>query len=292
MRGMSDAQVVRIASRQFNRFARAQVFEAGLGEDDIDRRVRNGRWTRKHRGVFAIAPALEDPWGRWKGATLTAVETFLSHEHGGAAWGVWWMPDNGPVSVTRPGSAGTRIYDGLRLHRSDTVLAHVTKLRGVPITTVERTLIDLAPRATVRQLARAVREAVRLELTTVHQLADALGAHYKRRGTRKLAGVLARYSGLPIERARSASEVRALEILRDAGRPMPELNVRIAGEEGDLVWRRLRRIIEIDGGPFHLDAGEDARKQLAWEGADFRVDRLPSSAVFADPQRLLDLAPR
>ena len=57
----------------------------------------------------------------------------------------------------------------------------------------------------------------------------------------------------------------ALEILRDAGRPMPQLNHRIAGEEADLSWPRYRLIIEIDGGPFHLDVGEDARKQTIWE---------------------------
>ena len=58
-----------------------------------------------------------------------------------------------------------------------------------------------------------------------------------------------------------------MELLRDHDRPLPTLNVRRAGEEADLSWPRLRLIIELDGGPFHLDVGEDARKQAAWEGA-------------------------
>src|SRR4029079_10619561 len=101
--------------------------------------------------------------------------------------------------------------------------------------------------------------------TSAASLTGTLVAHSRQPGTRRLAKTLARYSGLPLERARSGAEVRALEILREARRPMPRLNYRIAGEEADLSWPAERLIIEIDGGPFHLDIGEDARKQAIWE---------------------------
>jgi very-short-patch-repair endonuclease len=94
-----------------------------------------------------------------------------------------------------------------------------------------------------------------------------------------------------LERARSGAEVRALEILRDAGRPLPRLNFRIAGEEADLSWPSERLIVEIDGGPFHLDVGEDARKEAAWKSAGWDVRRLPSDAVYERPASLLALAP-
>lgn len=85
--------------------------------------------------------------------------------------------------------------------------------------------------------------------------------------------------------------MRALEVLRVAGRPLPKLNVRIAGEEADLSWSRRRLIVEIDGGPFHLDVGEDARKQACWEEAGWTVRRLSSDDVYEQPHRLLELAP-
>ena len=75
----------------------------------------------------------------------------------------------------------------------------------------------------------------------------------RRRGSRRLLAVLGRYSGLPIERARSGAEVRALEVLRAAGYALPRLNARVAGEEADLSWAAVRVLIEVDGGPFHLD---------------------------------------
>jgi Protein of unknown function (DUF559) len=106
------------------------------------------------------------------------------------------------------------------------------------------------------------------------------------------SSTLARYSGLPLERARSGAEVRALEVLREAGRPLPRLNLRIAGEEADLSWSRMRLIIEIDGGPFYLDIGEDARKEACWEAAGWTVRRLPSDDVYDHPERLLLLTER
>ena len=81
-----------------------------------------------------------------------------------------------------------------------------------------------------------------------------------------------------------------MEILRDAGVPLPLLNERRAGEEADLSWARQRLIIEIDGGPFHLDVGEDARKQAIWEAARWDVRRISSDDVYEHPARLVDLA--
>jgi very-short-patch-repair endonuclease len=97
---------------------------------------------------------------------------------------------------------------------------------------------------------------------------------------------------LPLERARSGAEIRAIEILRSAGRPLPRLNVRIAGEEADLSWPEVRLIVEVDGGPFHLDAGEDARKEARWAAAGWTVRRIDSGVVYERPANLLALAPR
>ena len=82
-----------------------------------------------------------------------------------------------------------------------------------------------------------------------------------------------------------------MEILRAADHPLPRLNHRVAGEEADLSWTRERLIVEIDGGPFHLDRGEDLRKQARWERAGWSVKRIPSDFVYEHPHRLLELAP-
>jgi very-short-patch-repair endonuclease len=174
--------------------------------------------------------------------------------------------------------------------RSETLAGKCESLRGIPIASVARTLGDLSAHVSERALARAVREAVRLELTSVDVLVESRMANRGRRGAARLGAALARYSGLPLQRARSGAEIRALELLRDGGYELPRLNVRIAGEEADLSWVRSRAIIEIDGGPFHLDVGEDARKEATWSGAGWSVQRLPADAVYNAPHRLLALA--
>jgi Protein of unknown function (DUF559) len=289
---MKDAQLAELAGRQFNRVSRAQLDGLGFSKKAIVHAVRIGRFVIVEEGVFAIAPVLEhDAWGRWMGATLTAPNTVLSQVSAAAAWG-FWSYERDCETVTRPGSGGPRRHGGVLVYRSDTLDGDVTDLNRIPITTVPRTLVDLAGGVSYPALARAVREAVRLDLVTLIAIGDALGKHRGRRGVGRLAAILARYSGLPLDRARSGAEVRAMEILRNAGRPLPELNRRIAGEEADLSWRAVRLIIEIDGGPFHLDVGEDARKQALWEAAGWCVRRLSSDAVYEDPARLLALAPR
>jgi very-short-patch-repair endonuclease len=75
----------------------------------------------------------------------------------------------------------------------------------------------------------------------------------------------------------------------DAGCGRVTLNPVIAGEEADLVFPERRLIIEIDGGPFHLDRGADARKEAAWRSAGWTVRRIPSEDVYARPKKLVAL---
>jgi len=288
---MSDVRVVELAARQHNRFSRAQLAALGIDDLTIKRRVDAGRWVAVHAAVYAIAPVLHDDLGLWTGATLTEPGTVLSHVSAAAARGIWDR-SRAFETVTRPGNGGPERYDGLLVHRSQRLGDDVTVWRGIPITSVPRTLLDLAPHVSFAMLARLTREAIRLKLTTAPEIMDALlTRHRGRRGSRRLITIVARYTGLPVERCRSASEVRALELVRDAGRPLPDVNRRIAGEEADLSWRPLRLIIELDGPDFHLDRGEDARKQAIWERAGWEVLRLPSPEVYEHPERFLALTP-
>lgn len=291
-RSMGVPRAIKTAGEQFNRISRAQLRHSGLSDTAIRRNTARGRLVIVDHGVFAIAPALNhDPWGPWMSATLTEPGTWLSHLTAAVAWGL--LSREGPlVAVTRLGDGGPRQHGRLLVHRSRCLEGEVTTLDGVPITTAPRTLLDIATMKSVsdKALARAVRQAVRLGHVTLHDLGAALGRFRGRRGVRRLARTVARYSGLPLERARSGTEVRALEVLRDASVPMPKLNIVVAGEEADLSWSRSRLIVELDGAPFHLDVGEDARKEKAWRGAGWTVRRLPAEDVYEYPHRLLEQA--
>jgi hypothetical protein len=286
---MWDVRAAEVAGRQFNRISRAQLEDLGMTKAALEHRLETGRFVVVDEGVIAVAPVLDDDWGRWMGATLTAPGSVLSHVSAAAAYGFWDRRRDFEI-VTRPGSGGPRRMSGVLVYRSSTLDGDRTTLRGIPITTPERTLLDLAVHVRPRALARALREAIRLRWTTMSAVADCLGRHHRRRGARKLALALARYSGLPLERARSGAEVRAMEILKHAGLQLPELNRIRAGEEADLSWARLRQIIEIDGGPFHLDVGEDERKEGSWNSAGWTVQRIDADDIYERPERLVALA--
>ena len=287
--GMRDARIAQLAGRQFNRVSRRQLLSLGFSESAILRRVAGGTLVAVEEGVFAVAPLLDDDWGRWMAATLTAPGSILSHISAAAAWGIWSLARR-LETITRHGNGGPRRHGGVLAYRKAIHEDEWTTLRGMPVTSVARTLLDLAASLSDRALARSVREAVRLKRTNLAELGDALGRYQGRPGSRRLANTVARYSGLPLERARSGAEILALEILRRSGLPLPKLNARIAGEEADLSWSSSRLIIEVDGAPFHLDVGEDARKEAVWEAAGWDVRRLAADDVYRRPHRLVRLA--
>ena len=289
MGGMKDVHLKDLAGRQYNRFSRSQALALRYSPKAIDYRLRTGLLVAVEEGVYAFPPVLDDDRGKWTGATLTAPDSFLSDTSAAAAFGFWSRPRDFEI-VTRPGSGGPRRHGDVLVRRSILLEGETTMLGPIPITRPARTLLDLAASVPRHELARALREAVRLEVVTLDEIAEAIGRHPGRRGNARLGRVIARYAGIPLERARSGAEVKAMTLLRDAGIPLPRLNQRIAGEEADLSWARRRLIIEIDGKPFHLDVGEDARKQQVWEAAGWRVERIASEDVYERPFLLLDLA--
>jgi very-short-patch-repair endonuclease/predicted transcriptional regulator of viral defense system len=288
---VSDVRLIELAGRQHRCVARRQLHALGYGDGAIAHRVAGGRLIRLFEGVYAVAPDPADDRTRWMAATLTAPGSFLSHASAATAWGLRSFKP--PFeTVTRAGDGGPEQKERLLVCRSKALAGHVTTLEGIPITTAERTIIDLAPHLAGRALARAVRDAVRLKTTTPSDLFVSLARHRGRRGTRRMHAAVSRYAGLPLHRTRSDAEALALELLRDAGRPPAENNERIAGEEADLIWPAWRLIVELDGPQFHLDASEDLRKQHAWESEGWTVRRLPTDDVYLHPERLLALAVR
>jgi hypothetical protein len=283
--------MVELAAGQKRCVSIAQLHDLGFGKNAIAHRLANGRLITLHDGVFAIPPVPDDDWQvRWMAATLTGPRTFISHAAAGFAHGCWSPIPQYPI-VTRPGSGGPQLLDGVLVCRSRELGGETTRLEGIPITTPERTVVDLAAFARGRRLERVVREAIRLRTTTAVELHAATRRHRGRRGVARLRAAVGRYAGLSLERTRSDAEALALTILRDAGRPVDDHNRLIEGEEADLIWHRHRLIIEIDGPQFHLDAAENLRKQRIWEAGGWTVLRISSDDVYLHPHRLIAPAP-
>jgi very-short-patch-repair endonuclease len=276
-----DAHLSQLLATQHDCVARWQLLAAGWDARDVEWRRAAARWRTVHTGVYAATRAPLTDLQRWMAATLTSPNSVLSHASAAARHG--FREHRGAYEViTRPGARGRQRLGGVLVQYSKDVAEWTTAAGAIPITTPERTLIDLAPHLDHKQLARATREAIRRRLITAETLQGALAAHRGRRGTAALGALAAHYATLPINRTRSDAEALALERLAHSSLSPGDVNRRINGEEADLVWPEQRLIIEIDGPGYHPDPAEDARKQAAWTEAGYRVRRLSSDAVYED----------
>jgi len=286
-----DVHLRELAAAQADVVAAWQLVAAGWTRRQIEHQAETAAWTTVHQGVFALTHAPLTQRQLWFAATLTEPDTFLSHESAALCFGFATRRCLLPT-VTRPGSGGPRRLDGVLAFRSRRLDGETARHEGIPLTTVERTLIDVSPHQSRVMTARDVREALRLGLTSPRLLAACLGRHRGRRGTRVLWDLAERYGKLPYTRTRSNAEARALEVLQDAGLAPQGVNRQIAGAEADLVWFEQRRIVEIDGPQYHQFKDEDERKQRRWEAAGYDVRRITSGDVYAKPQLLVSLARR
>src|SRR5205807_5255346 len=131
-------------------------------------RVKVGRLHVVHRGVYAVGHGILTTRGRWMAAVLASGSgAVLSHRAAAALWELLHLV--GP-EVSVPSAGRTR--PGILIHHSNLPPDEVTTERRIPVTTVPRTLLDLAAVLGESRLARVVNEAEVRRLTNSLSFAD------------------------------------------------------------------------------------------------------------------------
>jgi len=273
-----------LASRQWGIVSRRQLTALGFGDDAIWRRVRDGRLHRVHQGIYSVGHAVVGRQGRWLAAVLACGDgAALSHRSGAH---LWELRSSSPArpEVSRDGG-GRRSRPGLLLYQPDRPLAGEVTLRsGIPVTTVERTLADLAGVLAPRSLERTIARAEAMRLLDVPTLLDAV-AH--RPGAPAVRRILADW--VP-SLTRSELEDRMLDLLDAAGLPRPEVNARVGRFEVDLVWRAARLVAETDGHAFHgsrRQVERDRHRDAVLTAAGYRVLRFTWKQVVDRPDEVV-----
>jgi very-short-patch-repair endonuclease len=273
-----DLAIGALAERQHGVVSRAQILELPVGADVIDRRLKLGRLRQLHRGVYTIGHRLLTQDGRWMAAVLACgSRAVLSHRAAAALWG---MRGGTWVEVTVPSGRPPR--DGIQVHRAVLPRDERTTHRGIPTTTVPRTLLDLS--AVV---------AKRTDPLSLHDLAE----RYPRRPGLKALKALLNEASIGAVIFRSELEERFQDFLITAGLPHPQTNVIVEGYEVDCAWPVQRLIVELDGHATHSTAHAfelDRARDRGLEAAGWRVIRITwrqleqeSELVEADLRRLL-----
>jgi predicted transcriptional regulator of viral defense system len=283
-----DEAVARLARRQWGRVARRQLLSLGLSTDAIDYRLARSRLHIVYRGVYAVGHDTPTREANWMAAVLAGGEdAVLSFRDGGALWGV--RPSaRSQIEVTTPRRQHPR--RGIQFHRSSLPTDEVTVKDGIPVTTVPRTLLDLATVLRPRQLERALNEAETMRLWDELSLLDLLRRYPRRAGSRAVRAVLAaRNAGARI--IRSDLEVAFLEFLDRFGFPGPELNATVEGFEVDAVWREQRVVVELDSRTFHMTAAAfeaDRERDRKLQAAGWRTIRITWRQLEDDAAQLGD----
>lgn len=156
--GPAERAIPALAARQHGVVARKQLVALGLGRGAIAHRLAVGRLHRVHPGVYAVGHPLLAARGRWMAAVLACGRSaLLSHRTAASLWGL--MPTAAArTDVTTParsrgGPPGIRIHRVRSLHPEDGATVD-----GIPVTSVSRTLLDLAEVLSAGRLARALEE--------------------------------------------------------------------------------------------------------------------------------------
>jgi len=280
-----DILVAQLAAAQHGVISWRQLIDAGLSRRAIDHRVRSGLLHRLHRGVFAVGHLALTREARWIAAVLAYGDgAALSHASAATLWDLR-PPSRALVHVTVASRNGRAQRDGVVIHRSATLLADdVEENRGIRVTSVARTLLDVATTQPLAVLQRAMERSEILELFDLREVQAVIDRHPTSHGVPALRVALELYRDH--ERTRSDLEAFFRDLCAEHRVERPQVNAIVEGVEVDFLWRRQRLVVEVDGRATHLtraaferDRAKDAKLTLT----GYRVVRFTYRQIERDP---------
>jgi hypothetical protein len=262
---------------------RADLLRAGVTAAQIRHRLRTGGLIREYPGVYRVGHRAPSLGARYMAAVLACGEgALLCGQAAGYLFGVLkgLAP---PPEVTAPTLRRVR---GVKTRRSRVDPRDATTFRGIPVTTVARTLVDLAAMLDLDELARACHEAGVRHGTTPAQVEAVLARRPNSPGAPKLRLVLR--GEVPV--TLSKLEKRFLELLREAGLPLPGTNRPAGSKRVDCRWPAHGLTVELDSYTYHHSrhAWEQDRRrerEARARGDEFR--RYSWGDVFERPELML-----
>jgi Protein of unknown function (DUF559) len=223
------------------------------------------------------------------GAVLASgPDAVLSHW---SAAGLWMIRPNSRsrIDVTVPH----------RSRSSKAICRHVSVVppdervveEGIPVTTVPRTIFDVAATENVDAVVSMLREAEYRNLWDGLSLWDLLGRYPRKRGSRRVRIALERLKEEPVGRKRSPLEERFSPFLRRWHLPLPRYNDWILLPNGkryqvDCHWPGTNQIVELDGWQAHkgrVAFREDKARDRRLSAAGYTVTHITWSQLEDEP---------
>jgi very-short-patch-repair endonuclease len=197
-----------------------------------------------HRGVYRVghrAPSLE---ARYLAAVLACGDGAVLS--GLAATHLFGLVKRPPPEAEVSAPSQKRV-NGIAARRVPLDRRDVSVYRGIPITTVPRTLVDLAAQLGPEALARACHEAEVRHRVDRAAVEAALARRPRARGAKKLRNVFSDDTKVTL----SYLERAFLTHLERARLPLPETNKKAGGHRVDCRWPEHRLTVELDSYRYH-----------------------------------------
>jgi hypothetical protein len=253
-----ERKINALANRQRGYVNRVELLALGLGAEAIRYRTSTGRLIPVYTGVYAVGHVPRLPHDRAYAALLACgPKAVLSHGSAATLYGIYRRWDT-PFEVTVPSKRGRR---GIRVHRAKLTRADTSSVEGLRVTSPARTLLDMTPRLTDRQLKRAFNRLRLDHRLTTEQLKEVLERFRRHPGAARLRPL----AGIRHGPTRSRIERKFHAFCKRHGLPEPLLNVEIERVEVDAFFPDHGLIVEVDGydvhsGPasFETDRDRDA----------------------------------
>lgn len=279
-----DQAIRALARTQRGLIARRQLLALGLSRRGIEHRLARGVLVAVHRGVYAIAPWMPTRDGRLMAAVHAGgPRAVASHRCAGARFGL--PVGERRIEITVP---TRRVVAGVTVHVSPLPADEREIVDGLPMTTVARTLLDLAGTLTGRELGKAFDEADYLRLTSPVGVPELLRRHPSRPGAAHLRAILADRT-VSITRSETELEADFHAFLADHALPRPQREHPVLGYRLDCAWPGRRLVVEVDGRAAHatasrFDSDRERDRRLALAG--WTVVRVTDRMLRRDPARL------
>ncbi len=278
-----------LAEAQHGVFATWQLLERGISEDSVRSRCEVGAIIPLYQGVYALAHGRLSREGRWMAGVLACGPgAVLSHFSAGHLWGL--CGSRGPVEVLR--RSGGAKHKGITLYQTRRLEPYeVTLERAIPVTSVERLLLDLSGRVDAKRLERIFVEAYKSGRLSWGRL-DRILAGRRRgcRGVGRLRRIAAEVDPVALE-TKSVTEVDFLALCRSVDIPTPSVNVLVAGHLVDFLWPAQKVCVETDSWSHHRDRPtfeKDRQTDVDLVAAGYDVHRATHKMLERHPDPFLN----
>lgn len=285
-----------LAIRQHGVVSREQLRRQGVHRHEVARRLASGAWALATARVLRLTGMPETDQQQAMAAVLDAGEgAVLSHRSAAA---LWELPGFGleELEVSRPRAGPNRATTLAKLHHPRLLPPrHCTVRHRLPVTTLVRTVFDLAGSEYPARAENALHSALRAGLGW-HTVEDHLRrvAQKGRPGIELMRELVEQHGGKPV--LGSGLEARFLRILRSAGLPEPRRQVDLGGQSWagrvDFLYDDVRLVIEVNGDWHHSRVGDvrrDQERAARLAAAGYRVLPLHEQLVRKDPDEVARL---